>query len=178
MALKEIDRFLTVAGVSIYAADSKGIPESFPIGIDEEVTLPSISHPTMDVQLMGSASIPNQTSLEDLECTFTLPNNPKSIAALKGGVQSFIIRHAVNVSEAQSGNVVLQGFTATVSGFVSSKEGLSLSAGGESKTQVTVKCIYYRLADENNNELYCVDRPNGILKVGGNDMRARLRELL
>ena len=178
MSLKEIDRFLTVAGVSIYHTDSKGIPEPFPIGIDEECTLPSISHPTMDVQLMGSASIPNQTALEDLECTFTLPNDPKSIAALKSGVQGFIIRHAVNVSEAQTGNVALQGFTATVSGFVSSKEGLSLSAGGESKTKVTVKCIYYRLADENNNELYCVDRPNGILKVGGTDYRARLRDLL
>lgn len=176
--LKEIDRYLNVAGVSIYAADDKGIPEAFPLGIDEEVTLPSISHPTMDVQLMGSASIPNQTAVEDLECSFTLPNNPRVIAALKGGVRTFIIRHAINVSEAQSGNVVLQGFTATVSGFVSSKEGLSLSAGGESKTTVTVKCTYYRLADADNNELYNIDRPNGVLKIGGNDMRQSLRELL
>ena len=178
MALKEINRYLTVAGCSVYLLDEKGLPESFPLGIDCEVTLPSVTHPTSDAQLMGSMSVPNQTAIEALECTISLPDSAAANKCRKKGVVGFMIRHAVSISQAESGEVTLGGFTATVKGLISGKEGLSIAPAGESSTNITIQCTYYRFVDDSDTEVINIDRPNGILNIMGEDYRKELRDLL
>lgn len=178
MPYREINRYLTVSGCSVYACDAQGMPESVPLALDCEVTLPSITHPTMDAQVMGAMSVPNQTAIENMECTISLPDSASASRARKRGVQTFIIRHAVSISEAETGSIRLGGFTATVSGLISGKDGLNISPNANVDTNLTVQCVRYRFVDDEGNEVINISRPDGILRIGGEDWRDELKKLL
>lgn len=178
MPYREINRYLTVAGCTVYACDDQGMPESLPLAIDCEVTLPSVTHPTMDANVMGGMSVPNQTSVENMECTIALPDSAAANKARKRGVRTFVIRHAVSISEAETGSIRLGGFTATVAGLISGKDGLSVSPNANSETNLTIQCVRYRFVDDEGNEVINISRPDGVLRIGGNDWREELRNLL
>ena len=178
MAYREINRYLQVAGCTVYACDSNGLPESLPLAIDADVTLPAINHPTMDANIMGTQAVANQCALESMEVTINLPDSAAASRARKRGVRTFIIRHAVSISEAETGEIKLGGFTATVSGMISGKEGLSISPNGNVDTALTVQALKYRFIDDEGNEVVNVSRPDGILRINGEDYRAELRNLL
>lgn len=176
--LREINRYLTVAGCSVYFCPDGATPEQEPLGIDQEVTLPTVTHPTSDVQLMGTASIPVQTSIEDLECTINLPDSAAANRCRKKGVVTFLIYHAVSVSNAETGEVSLGGFKAKVAGMISGKEGLNITPQGETSTAITLKVLRYQFTDDGGNLVYDIDRPAGILKINGEDYRSDLKSLL
>lgn len=178
MALREINRYLNVAGCSVYFCPDGSTPEQDPLGIDQEVTLPSVTHPTSDVQLMGTASIPVQTSIEDMECTIRLPDSAAANRCRKKGVVTFLIYHAVSISDCQTGEVNLGGFKAKVSGIISGKEGLNITPQGETSTAITLKVLRYQFVDDEGNQVIDIDRPAGVLKINGEDYRSELKSLL
>lgn len=176
--LIEINRYLNVAGCSIYFCPDGSTPEQTPLGIDQEVTLPSVTHPTSDVQLMGTASIPVQTSIEDMECTINLPDSAAANKCRKKGVVTFLIYHAVSISDCRTGEVNLGGFKAKVSGIISGKEGLNVTPQGETSTAITLKVLRYQFVDDEGNQVIDIDRPAGVLKINGEDYRSELKNLL
>lgn len=178
MSLREINRYLTVAGCSVYELDDKGIPDTFPLAIDSEVTLPTISFPTSDAQLMGPMSVPIQTSLENLEMTISLPDSAAASKCRKKGVVGFMVRHAVSITNRETGEVFLGGFTAKARGLISAKDGLTISPNGESSTNLTVQLVSYQFQTDDSSTVINIDRPSGILEINGEDYRKELRELL
>lgn len=178
MALKEINRYLSVAGCSVYDLDEKGLPGSMPISIDSEVVLPTISHPTMEAQLMGAFSAVNQTAIENLEMTISLPDSAAASKCRKKGVVGFMIRHAVSISDRETGEITLGGFVAKVRGMISGKDGLTITPSGESHTNLTLQCISYQFVTDNGDTIINIDRPSGILEINGEDWRADLKSLL
>ena len=176
--LREINRYLNVAGCSVYFCPDGSTPEQDPLGIDQEDTLPSVTHPTSDVQLMGTASIPVQTSIEDMECTINLPDSAAANKCRRKGVVTFLIYHAVSISDCQTGEVNLGGFKAKVSGIISGKEGLNVTPQGETSTAITLKVLRYQFVDDEGNQVIDIDRPAGVLKINGEDYRSELKNLL
>lgn len=178
MALKEINRYLTVAGCAVYLLDDKGIPGSYPISIDAEVTLPSITFPTSDAQIMGGMTVPIQTSLENLEMTISLPDGADAFKSFKKGVVGFMVRHAVSITNRETGEVSLGGFVAKARGFISGKEGLAVAPTNEPNTNLTIQLVSYNFTSDDGSQVINIDRPAGTLIINGVDFREELRNLL
>ena len=178
MALREINRYLTIAGCSVYALDGAGQPSSFPISIDAEVTLPSISFQSTDAQMMGSLSVPVQTSLENLEMTISLNDGKDAFKAFKKGVVGFMVRYATSITDRDTGEVSLGGFTAKARGLISGKDGLAVAPTNQSDSNLTLSLISYQFQTDDNSTVINIDRPSGILEINGTDFRSDLRSLL
>jgi phage tail tube protein FII len=178
MALREINRYLTIAGCSLYDLDEAGQPGAFPISIDAEVTLPSVSFLTSDAQLMGNMSVPIQTSLENMEMTISLNDGKDAFKAFKKGVAGFMVRYATSITNRETGEVFLGGFTAKARGLIGGKEGLAVAPTNQSDSNLTLHLVSYQFQTDDNSIVINIDRPNGILEINGVDFREELRELL
>lgn len=176
--LREIDKYLVLSGCSIYACDEKGIAEQFPVAINAEVTLPDLNFPTATANMMGNIDVPNQTALENLQLTISLGDHAQSARLRKKGVVTVIIRYAQQISSCESGEVSLGGYTITAAGLISGKGGMSLTFGEVPESDLTLSLVRYKVVVDDGTTLCEIDRPAGILKINGEDLRSELRNLL
>lgn len=174
----QIDRFLNVAGCTVYVCDDKGMPSPFPVAIDANVTLPDVTFSTTTVSMMGSQDVPVQCAIENMTASFTLGDNSSTAAIRKKGQITVLVRFAQMVSRAGTGLSELVGFTARLTGFVSGKGGVSIASGETAQSDLSLSVLKYRLTLDDGEELIDIDRPAGRIVILGEDYMSDLHALL
>lgn len=66
--LTSINRYTAIKGCDIYRLDKNGKPGTSPAAIDRDITIGEQTHPSTDVPLMGTISVPDQSRLAFSMC--------------------------------------------------------------------------------------------------------------
>lgn len=169
-----IDRITNISASSVYAAPD-GTPLEKPSALDADITLPTISHPTSTINMMGSYDVADRARVDNLQLTIGCQTSKEALELLK--YENFIIRFAALVEKAETGQSEYVGFTVYAQGHCASSGGQSLNVGENGTQDVTVNCIKYRLLQD-EDELVNIDRLAGIMKIAGVDLRESINRLL
>lgn len=172
--MSNINRYVTVAGVAVYAAPD-GIVQEQPCAVDSEVTLATISHPTTTINMMGSYDVADTANVDNVQVTISCQSVIEAMELLKH--ESFVARFAMLTEDASTGLSDYTGFTAYFSGHVQSSGGGTAGVGSAADSTIVVNCSKYRLL-QGSVELINIDRLRGTLVIMGVDKRSKLNKLL
>ena len=174
--LKRIDIYGTIKGCSIYQVVD-GVADEEPCAIDCTITPPAISFETATIQMMGSLTMPDQSRLQDLQLSITVPSNNVNSINLSGkGLKSYAARWAQEVTD-PSGAVRIISGVIYMSGYVTQVPESAKNPGGEGTSDYNVSLVKYRCLVD-NEEMYNIDRSAGKLVINGEDYRSEVDELL
>ena len=177
MSYCAVDKVLQVTANAIYILNEIGVPEPMPVCNDGQVTLPAISFSTTDVTYMGTMTVADLTRVDDIAITLSLPTYVDSlrVASAKG----LLIRFAMQVERAATGESDYQGFAVYAFGRASGFGGGALTPGDASQGDITYHCTRYKfISQEMNDELINIDRRAGIIAINGVNTRSKLNRLL
>lgn len=177
MALQAITKYTHVEGVSIYAV-TNGQSASAPSAVDVSVNLPELVFESVDIPMMGTATIYDQTRLGNLELSVTLEaDNPQAQALVHKGLCEWKLCWVESKVE-PSGLTSVVGFNVYVKGYVSSIPEGSKEVGAQATADYKMSLIADRKTDSTGRVYYDVDRSQGKLIVNGVDYRADVNALL
>ena len=176
---KAIPKYTAIKGCTIYPLDANGHAADTPAAIDIDITLPEQSHPTTDVQMMGTISIPDPTRLDDLTVTVNINADSPEAQVLvgDGGVVGWQIQWVDEVID-QSGNMRLVGWTVTAKGYIGGVPEANKNQGSDNTGDLTMHAIYLRKANSDGVVPYEIDRVAGKLIRNGKDLREQINRLL
>lgn len=135
---------------------------------DCSVTLPEISFMTADISAMGTASIPLQALLEDMEMSITRVGADKELVTMcRPGTHSIEVRWVQDVVSS-SGAVSTEGCKAFIKGMPAKIPGIGIEIGSAPENELTFKVTRYKLVI-NGNTVLLIDRFAHKFEVNGKD---------
>lgn len=176
--LTNIEKYTTIKGTSIYSGNENWAVGN-PAAIDVDITISEQSHPSTDVPMMGTVSIPDQSRIDNITVTANINcDSPEALELMGKGLKHWVIKWVDEVV-AVNGLVSVKGYEIRAAGFVSALPESSKSVGGENTGDITMNClkISKRCVTDGYVE-YEIDRVNRILMRNGEDYRSEINELL
>lgn len=170
------EKYGQIHGCTVYKADN-GIPSAFPSATDAVVTLPQISFPTNTSQSTGDLETPDQTRVNAMTATISVETSKMSNELSGEGMQSYVVKYAQEVIQPNSSEIRMVGFTAYLTGMVTSLPSPSVQVGQSGTSDISINVFKYRLI-EGDKELWCVDKLAGIVRIAGKNSREELDNLL
>ena len=144
---------------------------------DVAVTLPEVAPSTVDVQAMGTMSLPVWQMLENMELAITKIGVDMGLSKMvKPGSIPIEIRWAQTVTDA-NGNTKNVGCKAFLRCLCSKLPSAELEVGSASEAELTYTVTRYQLVID-GEEAWLVDRLAGICRIGGTDYAADLQNML
>ena len=144
---------------------------------DVAATLPEIVPTTVDVNAMGTWSIPNWLLLEDMQASITKIGIDQGLASmLRPEPISLELRMVQSVTDA-NGNTRNVGVKAFMRGTPAGVPGFSVSLGEASENEVSISVTRYQLVVD-GVEMILVDRLAQRLRINGKDYASDLANLL
>lgn len=144
---------------------------------DVSVTLPEVTPVTVDLQAMGTYSMPIWQLLEHMETAITkIGVDLGLVALLKPGVKSLEFRWVQTVTDA-NGNTKNVGCKAFIKGTSNKIAGIGLEIGSPSENEVTIATTRYGLFVD-GEEMWLIDRMSGICRIGGIDYAGDMSSML
>ena len=144
---------------------------------DVAMTLPEVTPETVDVQAMGTLTLPLWPRVSNMQLTVTKVGVDK-------GYRSMMAAKAVNLEArwAQTvtdsdGNSSVKGVKAFMKGSPSSIPGIGSTPGSSSDNDIVYNLTRYELVID-GAEVCCIDRLAGICRIAGVDYAAALNNLL
>jgi phage tail tube protein FII len=174
---RTVDQLTIVKGCTVYVGKD-GKFEQYPIIVDTaEVGLPSISHPTVEAQSMGSMECVDQTRVNSMQLTITC--EPSIIQSkLHGyGLRDYMIKWGQEQKKADGTGFRLVPFVAVCKGIIAEDGGNSVNPGNNTTGTVTVNLTFYKLMSD-NQEIRYIDKLNSVLRINGVDYRSELEKML
>lgn len=184
--LTTINKYTQIKGVTIYrctSAEAGALPNNWivspaPAAIDVDITLPEQSHPTTDIQMMGSISIPDQTRIDNMQLTVNINTDSLEASALSGaGIVYWKICWVDEVVD-PSGNLSLLGWTVYASGYIGAQPESAKNAGSENTGDLSMNVVSIKKQNSNGYVAYDINRLTNRLERGGINYRAALNALL
>lgn len=177
MSVKQITKFTHVEGVAIYPVID-GVADESPAAIDVSLTLPELTFETAEVPYMGSMTVVDQTRISNIEISITGEvANLKTQRLIQPGLNEWKcvwVESCVN----PQGIIDVVGYTVNAKGYCSSIPEGSKEVGSQANADYKMHCLALRKSDSLNNVYYDVDRSQGRIIVNGNDLRAKVNDLL
>lgn len=144
---------------------------------DVAFTLPGLTFLTADVQAMGTMSVPLVGLLENMELAITKIGVDKGLGNMNRlEKQNLEFRWVQNVVKAD-GSSGPQGCKAFVRTLPGSFPELGVEVGSATEAENTYNVTRMEIF-ANGEEIVCVDRLNGILRVNGKDYYGAIANLL
>lgn len=174
-----IPQYTTVKGCAIYRLDANGKPVSKePAAMDIDITIGEQSHPSTDISMMGTVSVPDQTRLDNFTITANINCDASEAAALNGpGLIGWEIKWVDEVVD-PSGLPDVIGWTVTAYGYIASTPEAMKNAGSENKGDITMNVVSFQ-KQNSKNEIVCdIDRSQNRLIRNGVDYREKVNQLL
>lgn len=179
--LKSIPRYTTIKGVTIYSCDSNWKPKPTPAAIDRDITIPEQTHPTTDVNLMGTVSIPDQSRIDNMTLTVNVNcDSPEAGELTGGGVCYWKICWVDEILDA-TGEMTITGYNIYASGYVTGIPEAAKNAGAENSGDLGMNLISIkktRILDNGEQVVYDINRVQNRLIRNGKDYRAEINRLL
>lgn len=147
------------------------------VGKDVEVTLPGIEFATVDVQAMGTMSIPILGQLNNMQLTVKKIGFDEGFTKInKLESQNFEFRW-VQQKVKDDGRVVAEGCKAFVKTLPTSIPDQAIVPGSATELESTYAVSRTQLFVD-GKEVYCIDRLNSVLRWGGKDYYEKYKNLL
>lgn len=144
---------------------------------DVAATLPEITPTTVDVQAMGTWSLPIWQLLEDMQFSITKIGIDMGLRSmLKPEPMALELRFVQTVTDA-NGATKNVGAKAFIKGIPASIPGIGVEIGTASENECTYSVTRYQLVVD-GVEMFLIDRLAGILRIGGKDYASQLTNLL
>ena len=151
--------------------------ESALVARDVAATLPEITPTTIDVQAMGTWSLPIWQLVEDMQFSITKIGVDMGLRSMiKPEPLALELRFVQTVTDA---NAVTKnvGAKAFLKGIPASIPGFGVEIGTASENECTYSITRYQLVVD-GTEMLLVDRLAGVLRIGGRDYAKELNNLL
>jgi len=144
---------------------------------DVSFSLPQISFPTSDFNVMGPMSLPNMGQVEDMETTVTKIGIDMGLAALlKSSVHKLEFRF-IQMQLLNDGTQKNEGCKAFISGVPKSIGGIEVEPGSPVSNDIALATMRYQLY-VGGKELWLVDRLKQILRINGKDYYSSIKSYL
>lgn len=144
---------------------------------DVAATLPEVTPQTIDVQAMGTWSLPIWQLLEDMQFSITKIGVDLGLRSmLKPKPLALELRFVQTVTDA-NGNTKSVGAKAFLKGIPASIPGIGVEIGSASENECTYSITRYQLVVD-GVETLLIDRLAGILRIAGTDYAKGIASLL
>lgn len=144
---------------------------------DVSSTLPEVTPTTVDVQAMGTLSLPVWQLLDNLEFAITKIGVDMGLRSMiKPEPMNIELRWVQTVTDA-TGSSKNVGCKAFLRGIPNKIPGIGVEIGSTSENECTYTLTRYQLMVD-GSEMLCIDRLAGILRIAGKDYASALSALL
>lgn len=144
---------------------------------DVGYTLPEVTPVTVDLQAMGTMSLPIWQLLENMEATITKIGIDMGLRAIiKPEPMNLELRWVQTVTDS-SGATKNVGCKAFLRGTPSSIPGIGGEIGSASENEVTYTVTRYQLIVD-GTEMWCIDRMAHVLRIAGKDYYSGVNNML
>lgn len=175
--LKSIPSYTAVKGCTIYPMED-GVASQEPAAVDVEITLPSIEFGTTDINQMGTVSVPNQTSVDNIQVSVNVPADSQNSRTLfKKGLAQWKICWVCEVVD-PAGLVDVEGWSVYCAGYIVSIPEGTKNPGSENSGAVNMNCVFYKKVRADGFVAYDIDRRSNKLVINGIDFRSEINALL
>jgi phage tail tube protein FII len=141
------------------------------------VTLPTVTFATSDYVALGTLTLPNKASLENMEFSITKPGISRDLAALGAPeIVNYEVRGAQDELQ-PDGTMKTVGFKAFIRAVSGGLPGVELTIGEVSENEVTGNAVAYRLIVD-GAEVCNIDRTAQKLVINGKDYYRPIVSLL
>lgn len=135
---------------------------------DVAITLPEVTATAVDVQAMGTMSLPIWSMLDNMELAMTKIGIDMGLRdMITPDSQNYEARFVQTVTDA-NGNTTTVGCKAFIKGIANKIPGIAVTMGEASENEATVTVTRYQLM-VGGQEMFLIDRLAGICRIGGKD---------
>lgn len=135
---------------------------------DVAITLPEVTAIAVDVQAMGTMSLPIWSMLDNMELAITKIGIDMGLRDMvTPDSQNYEARFVQTVTDA-NGNTTNVGCKAFIKGIANKIPGIAVTMGEASENEATVTVTRYQLMVD-GQEMFLIDRLAGICRIGGKD---------
>lgn len=176
--LKNIAKYTTIKGVSIYECNEQWKEQGLPCAIDIEITVSEQTHPTTDIPFMGTMSVPDQSRVDNITITANVNVDDPNAQRLCGkGMKYWKACWVDEVVEA-NGLISVVGYNIYSKGFVGGQPEAAKNTGGDNSGGIVMNCVGIKKQDSNGVVAYDIDRSQNRLIRNGEDYRSEINRLL
>lgn len=144
---------------------------------DTSITLPEVNALTVEIQAMGTMTMPVWQLLEDMETLINKVGVDKGLAKLiKPGMKPLEFRWVQPVTDA-NGTTRNVGCKAFIKGFSKKIPGIGLEVASQSEGEAAIATTRYNLFVD-GKELFLIDRLAGIVRIDGVDYAGDINSML
>ena len=144
---------------------------------DVAATLPEVTPTTIDVQAMGTWSLPIWQLLEDMQFSITKVGVDLGLRSMmKPEPLALELRFVQTVTDA-NGITKNVGAKAFLKGSPASIPGIGVEIGSASENECTYSITRYQLMVD-GTEMFLIDRLAGVLRINGKDYASEITNLL
>ena len=170
MAVKFVNICGPIVANSVYADNTL-------VARDVAANLPEVVPTTVDVNAMGTWSLPNWLLLEDMQASITKIGYDQGLGALlRPGPIALEMRMVQSVTDA-NGNTKNVSVKAFMKGICAGVPGFDASVGSASENETNLSITRYQLVVD-GTEILLVDRLALILRIMGTDYAKDLMSML
>lgn len=135
---------------------------------DVAITLPEVTATAVDVQAMGTMSLPIWSMLDNMELAMTKIGIDMGLRdMITPDSQNYEARFVQTVTDA-NGNTTNVGCKAFIKGIANKIPGIAVTMGEASENEATITVTRYQLMVD-GQEMFLIDRLAGICRIGGKD---------
>ena len=159
-------KFVGIKGCAVYRCENDVPITSAPQVDNVTITVPEITFNTVDVNIMGTVSIPDMTSLDNIQLSVNIPvDNPDAAELMQVGLQNWRISYVVsNVNNQGVETITPCSIYAT--GFVTGIPNAEISKGGDGTADVTMNLMRFKKYTGERVDID-IDRSTGTLIIKG-----------
>ena len=135
---------------------------------DVAITLPEVTATAVDVQAMGTFSLPIWSMLDNMELAITKIGIDMGLRdMITPEAQNYEARFVQTVTDA-NGNTKNVGCKAFLKGIANKIPGIAVTMGEASENEATITVTRYQLMVD-GQEMFLIDRLAGICRINGKD---------
>ena len=176
--MKAINRYTSIKGTTIYKLSKEGKPASAPAAIDMDITIGEQSHPTTDIPVMGTLSVPDQSRLDNFTIEVNVNCDSPEAAELGGeGIVGWQIQWVDEFVDTD-GLPQIVGWTITAKGYVTGLPEANKNQGSDNSGNLVMNVVSILKKNSNDFVSYDIDRIANRLIRNGVDYRERINALL
>ena len=150
-----------ITGVTVYVNNTLAAR-------DVTLTLPEVTATAVDVQAMGTMSLPIWSMLDNMELAITKIGIDKGLRSMiTPDAQNYETRFVQTVTD-ENGNTKNVGCKAFIKGIANKIPGIAVTMGEASENETTITVTRYQLMVD-GQEMFLIDRLAGICRIGGKD---------
>lgn len=158
-----------ITGVTVYVNNTLAAR-------DVTVTLPEVTAIAVDVQAMGTLSLPIWSMLDNMELAIAKIGIDKGLRSMiTPDAQNYEARFVQTVTD-ENGNTTNVGCKAFMKGIANKIPGIAVTMGEASENEATITVTRYQLMVD-GQEMFLIDRLAEICRIGGKDY-AKVNNLL